>query len=279
MFKSSLVLLFLLLLSACSSTRLSYGFLDNWLQWRIDDYITLTQQQQRLANKQIKDFHRWHRQTQLTQYSDFIDRTLELIEQETISTVQLEDHLNQVAVLWDNSIEYLLPSSVELLQSLDSTQKEDLLNTIEKRQASARQENANLTLEEKQEKRLERTEKTLKKWLASITPAQQTTLEQWVRQINLMGDARTQRQAIWNQTFTDLLSREDTAFDISAARLVFIDAETLWPANYSERFSQNKALLLDMIVQIHAQLDDTQKQSLSQRLLTYKNDFIYLAGR
>lgn len=274
-----LLISLLLMLSACSSTRFAYGFLDDWLQWRIDDYINLTEQQQRIARQQTKDFHRWHRQTQLNQYAEFIERTIELIDQDDISLTQLDKHLGQVATLWDNSIEYLLPSSVALLQSLDKAQKRDLLSNIEKRQARERKKNAKLTLEEKQQQRLKRTEKRLKQWLGSITPAQQTILEQWAGNIDAMSDARAQRQSIWNQTFADLLTQKENSFDINAARLVFMNADTLWPTSYTERFAQNKALFLDMIVQINAQLDDTQKQSLIQGLLNYQNDFTALAKR
>ena len=279
MVKHSFILILTLLLSACSSARLSYGFLDTWLQWRIDDYVSLSAEQQTFANQQLKEFHRWHRQTQLEEYSDFIERTVVLIRQENISTEELDTHLNQVTALWDASIEYLLPFSVALLQQLDESQKEDLLNNIKTQQAKERDENSQLSIEQQQQERLDKTEKRFKQWLGSINTAQQNILSEWARSIQVMANARDQRQLVWNQRFNELLVKSDNDFDIKAARLLFMDAEQLWPKSYTERFDQNKTLLLNMIVDVHQQMDSTQKQFLIRRLQNYQADFMYLAAR
>jgi len=278
MVKYSFILILTLLLSACSA-RLSYGFLDTWLQWRIDDYVSLSAEQQTFANQQLKEFHRWHRQTQLKEYSDFIERTVVLIRQENISTEELDTHLNRVTALWDASIEYLLPFSVALLQQLDESQKEDLLNNIKTQQAKERDENSQLSIEQQQQERLDKTEKRFKQWLGSINTAQQNTLSEWARSIQVMANARDQRQLVWNQRFNELLIKSDNDFDIKAARLLFMDAEQLWPKSYTERFDQNKTLLLNMIVDVHRQMDNTQKQFLIRRLQNYQADFMYLAAR
>jgi len=202
-----------------------------------------------------------------------------LIRQENISTEELDTHLNQVSALWDASIEYLLPFSVVLLQQLDESQKEDLLNNIKTQQAMERDENSQLSIEQQQQERLDKTEKRFKQWLGSINTAQQNTLSEWARSIQVMANARDQRQLVWNQRFNELLVKSDNDFDIKAARLLFMDAEQLWPKSYTERFDQNKTLLLNMIVDVHQQMDSTQKQFLIRRLQNYQADFMYLAAR
>jgi len=279
MVKHLLILIVLLLLSACSSARLSYGFLDNWLQWRIDDYVSLNAEQQVFANQQLKAFHRWHRQTQLAEYSVFIDRTAALIEQETINTKQLNTYLDQVSNFWDTSVEYLLPFGVELFQQLDASQKEELLSNIKRQQASFREKNGQLTLRQKQQERLDKTEKRLNQWLGSISPAQQKTVSDWVSRIQTMDDVRDQRQLVWNSAFSEFILREQNDVDLASARQLFIDAEQLWPASYTERFDQNKTLLLNMMIKIHGQLDQSQKQFLIRRLKNYRADFTHLAAR
>lgn len=277
--KTRLLLLTLLWLSACSSTKLSYSFLDNWLQWRIDDYIQLNASQQRFTTAQINDFHRWHRHTQLDAYSAFIDDTITLLDQQTLTTEQLDKHLQTAITLWDKSVEYLLPAAVEILQNLDGAQTDSLLANIEKRQARNHKKNAKLSIDEKQLQRLQRTEKTLTKWLGSINTNQQHILEQWVGRIDYMSNARTERQRIWNQTFRGLLTQNGVSFDMNAARLVFMDTETLWTKDYAQRFEKNKMLFFDTVIKIHAELNGEQRQLLAQRLHNYKNDFILLATK
>jgi len=268
----------IMVMSACSSTRISYGFLDDWLQWQIDDYITLTTAQQSATDSGINDFHRWHRNTQLRQYSAFIDQFIRLAQQQTIDAKDLNPSFDQARQLWQQSVSELLVKNIETLKTLSPKQANTLIDKIEKKQLRNYEDRKSQTPIARQVKRSQKTIKNIKKWLGSINPAQEQHIEQWLSSLAQTDDARRQRQQDWNKALRKLLENPNAGDYSAQANRLLVEPQTLWRENYRARFNSNKQLTINMITQIHSSMDEQQKRYFINRLNRYKKDFSHLAG-
>ncbi|HMU68130.1 MAG TPA: hypothetical protein PKE57_13320, partial [Cellvibrionaceae bacterium] len=63
----ALLLLTCLLLSGCT-VKLAYHFLDWGLQYKLNHYLSLSNDQSQQAKHAIKEFHYWHQRHELPSY-------------------------------------------------------------------------------------------------------------------------------------------------------------------------------------------------------------------
>ena len=58
-----------LFLTGCSFTFV-YNNLDWWVDWYLDDYVSLNKSQQKAFDERFTQLHDWHRATQLSAYAN-----------------------------------------------------------------------------------------------------------------------------------------------------------------------------------------------------------------
>lgn len=120
----------LLLLSACS-TKFTYGFLDWAIEWEIAKYTKLTKEQRQYTHKAIDEFHRWHRQTQLPAYADYLEGLQQrLNKNSTITGKQLHRESDSAQLLIDSSLEYFIPIAVTTFASLSDPQIDEFFDNL-----------------------------------------------------------------------------------------------------------------------------------------------------
>jgi hypothetical protein len=73
-FNTCIVLAFAILLAACSSLRLAYNNADTLLYWWLDNYVDFEGEQKAEVKRDIDDFFRWHRKTQLQDYVQLLQK-------------------------------------------------------------------------------------------------------------------------------------------------------------------------------------------------------------
>lgn len=66
-------LVLLALLVGCSSTTFLYNRLDTLIGWYVNDYVSLTREQNALFDEQLEALHAWHRREELPQYIALLD--------------------------------------------------------------------------------------------------------------------------------------------------------------------------------------------------------------
>ncbi|MET0517976.1 MAG: DUF6279 family lipoprotein [Burkholderiaceae bacterium] len=94
-----------LLLAGCSALKLSYNNADTLLYWRLDSYVDLSREQAPRVRESLRQYQRWHRQTQLPLYADLLQR----IRPQLAGPVSTEQ-----ACAWFEQIRDLLLPSLDL---------------------------------------------------------------------------------------------------------------------------------------------------------------------
>lgn len=64
----------LLALAGCSTWRVAYNQSETLVYWWVDRHLDLSSEQKPLVREALADWHRWHRQQQLPQYLEFLQR-------------------------------------------------------------------------------------------------------------------------------------------------------------------------------------------------------------
>ena len=73
--------LILCLVSGCSATQFIYNRVDIVIRWYLDDYVSLSRNQQAQFDERLDDLLSWHRQEELPSYVTLLDETLVILDE------------------------------------------------------------------------------------------------------------------------------------------------------------------------------------------------------
>ena len=73
--------LILCLVSGCSATQFIYNRVDIVIRWYLDDYVSLSRDQQAQFDERLDDLLSWHRQEELPSYVTLLDDTLVILDE------------------------------------------------------------------------------------------------------------------------------------------------------------------------------------------------------
>jgi hypothetical protein len=174
-FKNSLcVILSSFLLSACSFSFI-YNNLDWWSNWYLDDYVTLSQEQQKLFDTAFDDIHSWHRETQLKEY--YLQLTV-LKEQVNvgISENELNAHLVRVKNHWFVVRERAKPQLISLTHTLSKRQRKQVIDEIENINKERIEDSDELTKAQWDKEECKERQQQFNKWVGRLTKNQKTEI-------------------------------------------------------------------------------------------------------
>ena len=120
-----------LLVTACNTVKLGYEHLPRLVEWQVDRFLSLDNEQEALVKRHAKSLQRWHRQNLLPVYAEFLGRVKE--ELRTPVTVAQVAAWRQTAVDgWAPLAEELAPAVADVALTLRPEQIEYLGRAIEK---------------------------------------------------------------------------------------------------------------------------------------------------
>ena len=119
-----IVVLATLSMSACSM-RIVYNYLDWIIPFYIDDYMTLTDHQEKLFDRDIIQIIRWHRAEELPKYERFIV-TLKEAQTSPMSQQQVFFFFEDAEALWTGLLTAVMPALLELSTTLNEKQIQEI---------------------------------------------------------------------------------------------------------------------------------------------------------
>ena len=262
----------LVMVSGCSFTFV-YNNLDWWANWYLDDYISLTKDQQQTFDDKFNQLHNWHRQTQLARYAE----QLTLLKQQVNSGITPEQINEQLAGMRDHFYrlrEHAKPDIIELVALLNQEQRQDLLDGIAENNRENEQEYELLSREDWVKQECISQQKQFRKWVGKLTKGQkaklcemsdnfQSTFKHWI----------TYRKA-WHQGFNDVLAPEldKTTYQALFAELIS-KPEQLRSEEYVTLQAQNNQAFADIFHYMMHNLTEKQKRRFNNRIDDYIEDF------
>ncbi|SHF01951.1 hypothetical protein SAMN04487965_1183 [Microbulbifer donghaiensis] len=277
LWRTATLLLVLFLLSSCSSIQFAYNQLDLWMRWQIDDYVDFNSVQKGQLQGALDSFHRWHRQTQLPRYAEYLAQLADQVDQGHLEQVELAAVEGQVSAFWDAASTQLYDVLLPLAPQLSDEQIDGLEENLrEKREESL--EKWQKSPDKIERRRKKQIRKQSERWLGSLSDEQEQLIADWVAQVAYNPLLRDQQRKIWQANFIDLLRRKPDGY-LNKMRDLLLNPEQLWSEDYRQMQEQRHQQARELSREILASTTETQRRHLTRTLREYAADFRTLASQ
>lgn len=243
----TLLLMSVLLIAGCS-TKFVYHNMDWFILEYLDDYVTLTDQQESLVKTQIDVLSQWHQTEELNNYVMQFDQLLEL-NPKTLTLEQLQQHREWIYEHYQSLVTQIFPSIFPIATALSDKQVDEFMQGLAKRHQKYADKYADLNESETRAKYEERIIDRMEQWLGSLTADQEQLAGQWAKALQIttydwIAFQKTQRneiQSLLNQR------HNQTDFNQRLQKLLFSQEESYSPVlkaklNYNEQASNEHIL-------------------------------------
>lgn len=267
-------LLLLLLLSACSNSKLIIAPLYNRLDDRIRDEFhklgDFDEAQEQAFEQAVGTFHVWHRQSELPRYADLLDEIAASIAVPEATTAALVQNWMQRVEARSMAARQCYPAN--FLTGMVRTLGDEQLDFIERRFARERRENRERYNSRTAEERVERRVENLDKWLGRAQLDLNTTQKRKLRNsLSRQTSLRLQYYRLtdqWNRQLFNI-AREQTLPDYeSRLQTHMASLWTLLEDSYPSQWLSNRELWQSTALDLISSLDRQQRRDFSQWLQT-----------
>jgi len=265
------------MLTACSSIQLAYNNAPLLLQYQMDSYLDLNDEQEELLAQELKDFQAWHRRDELPMYAQTLRQWATKLDTPQLFTAQ--DLLEKQQQFEQALLTVAQRSSFRLaplVLTLTERQRQQLQESFDESNEEYVQEHLG-DQQTVQRERLEEFSERYEDWLGSITPKQEEILQQWLTsqpsRAQLWGQERIERQRALLQLLTD-------AGDLPSAEVAAVELHEYFQSLSRYRIAElqvERQARLESIANLTAamfnSMNESQRDHLKERLLGYAADF------
>lgn len=275
--------LFALIVAGCSSVQLTYNNAPFLLQYQLDRYLNLDDEQERLLRTQLVELQKWHKSQALPLYSEKLRAWAQSLSRpQTFTARQIldeQDTLQDAALTFGaKAAELLTP----VLVTLGPAQTAQLARRFDTSNREYAQEFINAP-DRGQSKRRERMIKNYERWFGTLDKHQLNMIDQWLK-LNpndpaLWAQERRARQ----QALLELIAQAPRLPSSERANLALNDyiigLTTYQTPSMQDRQEQRRQSLAELSATLLNTMSDIQRKHLQDELLSYAADFDALAGQ
>jgi hypothetical protein len=260
------LLVFLLLgISACSS-KLIYNNLD-WLSyWYIDDYVTLSDEQEAEFDPALVQFLDWHRKSELPRYVTHI----KLLKQDINNGLEQADMAGYIKIFagfWQAILIGIEPGVVKLATSLKKEQIAEFLAIAEKRNLDEIEAYEDLSIQARLDKRFDKIESRLAPFIGKLDATQKQLIKStnnqqlptFVEWIEFRRDWANSIRAAY------ILRGDKPAFEKALSRSI-LQADSFHSAQFKQKRAHNQTLWKVTLAQLIHSLNKKQLKKLNKKL-------------
>lgn len=261
----------------CSTTRLTYNYLDWIIDWYLDDYLSLNRHQEELYRQRLEALLRWHRSAQLARYSRFIGRLQQDLRGSPDEAV-LRERYAELTEFWRALTERAAPDCAAVLLSLDRAQRRNLYGAAEKKQRELEGRHRGETAADRSRRVRERAEKTIERFTGGLTRSQKARLARWAGGLAPVRPLWLENRRAWLAGLQAVLEGKDAAGRRrEGLRRLFVEPEHLWSPAYRRAVRKNEAATITMLAGLLATLTDRQRRHAQERLESLRGDLLHLS--
>lgn len=216
-----------LLLGACSATRLAYNQAPNFTYWWLDDYVDFTNDQSPAARADLERFFAWHRSAELPLYAQRLAQWQTLAQQD-ITPEQACNEVDAIRASFNRMSERGVVPLATLALQLTPAQLEQMQRNQTKGDNDFAKDFLRGTPKQRLEKRLDRAIDRYQTLYGTLTEVQRQQLKTGLQQ-SAWDPQRTQaerqrRQAAMLRTIREVQAVHGAAFATTGSRTPPTDA-------------------------------------------------------
>lgn len=261
------------LLVGCSSTKLAYRYADWGVVWWVEDYVSLTaEQEQRLASD-LQALQQWHCQAELPRYSQWLSALASDISKGATSPATVQYHQQQLLGFVPPLLEQIVPIATRLLASLTDAQVRELATNMAAKQRELEQELLPETPEARAAARAERTRERLENWLGPLNTRQTEIVARWSANRNRQTEIWLAGRRAWQSALLDALAdRHSSDFD-DRVRHLLVHSERVRGPDYQRMRAESEQAMTQLIHDLLQAADQAQLRHLAGRAGDLRGDF------
>lgn len=271
-FKTFLLAACLVMLTACSASRLAYKNLDWLINWKVGDYVSLTGDQKRWLRARTQEQLAWHCSVELPRYLPLLDNLESSLRDEKLDPSILSQGLPRVETAVDRLLTEIAPTVSGLLRQLDARQVEELKANLQKKHAELVEKYVEPDLTTQHRERVDRAQERLEDWLGPLDKQQYARLSDWAAQLQGHSSIWLDNRLAWQNAFlTAVENRGKPEFDQQITELL-IEREQFWIDRYGRIADINQEQGARLLADLMNLASDKQKQHLTKRFSTLRAD-------
>ncbi len=275
--KSLFIILALVLLccGGCSTVTLGYNYADWLLRYRITDYTSFSAQQKEQIHLEVDNYMRWHRKVALPQYTAFLQNLNGVVNQDGAlaagDVMRLRAESNK---LYQLTVAPMIPPAARLLSTLDSRQIAELGDTFAKRNLKQRNEMLLGSEQKILDMRAERHVELVEKLVGNLSAEQKKKISEMSRRIPFATRYYIEQREAKQASLIALLNDRAGEAKIAALfRQWLATPETSRLPQQQQTIAAYESAMNEMTAQIFELLTARQKHHLSEKIVSYIDDF------
>ena len=189
-FRVLFVLTLMVGLAACSSVKFAYNQGDTLLYWFVDAYVDLDSEQAPLVKEDIGQLIKWHRKTQLRDYSQFLAKAQTKLASNNITHADLKADYKDVKARTEAVAYKALPELTDLALAVKPEQIANIEEKFRKNNEAYRKKFVAIDNDKKQKQRYKKSMEQFELWFGNFSNEQEAILRK-------ASDARPLDNQVW----------------------------------------------------------------------------------
>ncbi len=188
-FRVLFLLTVMVALAACSSVKFAYNQSDTLLYWFVDAYVDLDSEQAGLVKSDIDGLIKWHRKTQLREYSQFLTKAQGQLAG-NITHADLKSDYRDIKTRTEALAYKALPELADLALSVKPDQIANIEEKFRKNNDTYRKKFVAISHDKKQKQRYKKSMEQFELWFGNFSGDQEALLRK-------ASDARPLDNQVW----------------------------------------------------------------------------------
>lgn len=278
--KKIIVIGLVLLLSGCS-TKFVYKNLDWLVYWYVDDFVELSDEQERVVDVKLATWLEWHKNTEIPKYVAHLNELSDDIRMQQISLDKMDYHQQKAAEHWNRLKAKIISDLVEMAPMLSQEQVDSMFNEIDemnKDEAKEREELLAKSPEQREKRSIKRNIKNLERWLGDINSEQESLIENMYGQYHSNGELWLEYRVRYQAELRSLFNESDRGDEFKAKlKRLLMQPEEYRSELLNQRNDENRNTYKAFLLAVDALATDEQRTHLLSEIADFVEDFSDLA--
>ena len=273
-YKTAILVVITILLTACSSTRFIYSFIDDFIQDEITYFLDLNEKEELLLSQQVSEMVNWHRTSMLPRYATYLINVADKIEKKEYESADINKLLENARFLIEQTISGLIPYASKFL--INYLTNEDI-EFMEKRMLTRQQER--ITELSKSEdilykERLKRLTLNFERFFGELNDSQKTLLETHTSQTLGESRVRLHNRTLRQKVFIRFLKTQPTETVLIAfTEKLLIRGHLIINPSYEDFSATSLKRFEILLVNMLSVSSEVQLKTIIDNLRAYASDF------
>ena len=273
-YKTAILVVITILLTACSSTRFIYSFIDDFIQDEITYFLDLNEKEELLLSQQVSEMVNWHRTSMLPRYATYLINVADKIEKKEYESADINKLLENARFLIEQTISGLIPYASKFL--INCLTNEDI-EFMEKRMLIRQQER--ITELSKSEdilykERLKRLTLNFERFFGELNDSQKTQLEAHTSQTLGESRVRLHNRTLRQKVFIRFLKTQPTETVLIAfTEKLLIRGHLITNPSYEDFSATSLKRFEILLVNMLSVSSEVQLKTIIDNLRAYASDF------